>query len=64
MKFRFEVEVEVERIEGKFAGRDEIEDQIFEWLTNADEGQIDGIGADGSSQYETIDWSVNATEVK
>lgn len=56
--FTFTVTVEVERESGKFAARDEISEQITEWLEGADEGSIDGIGADGESSYSTISWTV------
>jgi hypothetical protein len=56
--FKFEVEVTVEREEGKFAPRDEMADAIRDMLENAQE-DIYGIGADGSSSYTVTDWSVN-----
>jgi hypothetical protein len=62
MRFLFEIEADVQRIEGKFATRDEIAEQIQGWLDNANEGLIDGVGADGASSYEVIDWSVNEIE--
>jgi len=60
MKFTFTVEVEVERIQGKFATRDEIEATIQEWLEGANEGSVDGVGADGESEYEVADWAVSS----
>jgi len=60
VKFSFIVEVEVERVEGKFASRDEIDETIAEWLESADEGTVDGIGADGESSYEVTSWSVTS----
>lgn len=56
MRFKFVVEVEVERTEGRFASRDDIEEQIQQALEDADPGQYEG--ADGG-QYETSDWSVD-----
>lgn len=56
--FIFKVKVTVERQEGKFASRDEMSEPITEWLENANEGSIDGIGADGDSTYEVTDWEV------
>lgn len=58
MKFTFTVEVEVQRVQGKFATRDEVEEQVSEWLEGANEGTVDGVGADGDSEYEVVDWSV------
>lgn len=60
-KFTFTVTVEVEREEGKFAGRDDMAEAIIEWLESADEGSIDGIGVDGSSTYTTTLWEVEET---
>lgn len=64
MRFKIEVEVEVERVEGKFASRDEIEEQIVEAISDADPGTIDGVGADGDSSYEVVAWDAAAVEVK
>ena len=50
--------VELEREQGKFATRDEMAEAIIEWLENADEGSIYGIGADGDSTYNTTMWEV------
>lgn len=57
-KFTFTVTVEVEREEGKFASREEMAEAIIEWLESADEGSIDGIGADAESTYTTTLWEV------
>jgi hypothetical protein len=58
MRFELTVSVEVERIEGKFASRDEIRDNIAEALNDANPGTLDSLGADGTSSYEVIDWVV------
>lgn len=63
MKFRFEVFVEVERVQGKFASRDEVEDTIREMLEQANEGTVDGVGADGDTEYEINDWSVEVSPI-
>lgn len=57
-RFTFTVTVELEREEGKFAGRDEMAEEIIGWLENADEDTIYGIGADGESTYNTTLWEV------
>lgn len=59
MRFKFTIDVEVSRIEGKFASRAEISEYITDMLESADYGQIDGVGADGMSSYEIVEWSVN-----
>jgi hypothetical protein len=57
--FKVELEVIVERIEGKFASRDEIAEAIQEALASAGEGEsLSGIGADGNSEYEIISSTV------
>lgn len=58
MRFTLTVEVEVERTEGKFAGRDEIADALVEAIEDANPSSVDGIGADGISSYEVVDWQV------
>lgn len=58
MRFTFTVEVEVERVEGKFASREEVAEQLEEALADADPSSIDGIGSDGTSSYEVQVWDV------
>lgn len=61
--FKVEIEVEVERIEGKFASRDEIAEAIQEALASAGEGDsLSGIGADGTSEYEIVSSTVVSVE--
>lgn len=60
MDFAFTVNVGVDRVEGKFATREEIEEQILEALEGADPGEYEG--ANGG-QYETTDWVVNTVAV-
>ncbi len=61
--FKVELEVVVERLEGKFASRDEIADAIAETLDHIAEGEyLSGIGADGTSEYEIA--SSTIVEVK
>lgn len=57
-RFKFVVEVEVERESGKFASRDEMAEQIQDALEGADPGSLYGIGADGDSDYSVVDWTV------
>lgn len=61
-RFKFEVEVTVERTTGKFASREELADAIRDMLENADEGSIYSVGADGDSEYETTEWQVEVVE--
>lgn len=55
MYFIFTVQVEVERREGKFVSRDELEGLIAEALANADEGEWQG---DDGGLYDTISFDV------
>ena len=65
MNFSGTWSVEVERIQGKFAGRDEIAELIDEALCDALSNlQLDSIGADGDSEYEVTDSAVNFDEPK
>ena len=59
MRLTFTVEVEVERVQGKFASRDEISEQLLEAVEGADPGSVDGVGADGDSEYEVTSWEVS-----
>jgi hypothetical protein len=61
MKITFTVEVELERVQGKFASKDEIAEQIADELGAADPGSVDGVGADGESEYEIVSWEVSQT---
>lgn len=56
MRFTFTVEVEVERIEGKFASREELADQIYEALAQA---QLDSVEGGMGGQYEVTVWEVD-----
>lgn len=58
MRFEMKVYVEVERLEGKFASRDEIEQAITDALHDANPSQFDGLGADAASSYEVSNWEV------
>jgi hypothetical protein len=53
------VQIEVERTEGKFASREELEDQIVEALEDANPQSPDG---EMGGTYEVIEWSVEIGE--
>jgi hypothetical protein len=59
MRFRFMVEAEAERIEGKFASRDELADQMRSEIEGSSPGYVEG---DAGGQYEVTDWSVEDVE--
>ena len=54
--FRFVVTAEVERQEGKFASRDEITENIQQWLEEANEQTID---TEDDAVYEIVSWEVS-----
>ncbi len=55
--FRFLVTVEVERMEGKFASRDEIAELLLDSL-DCDPGSI----STDQGEYETVSWDVSETD--
>jgi hypothetical protein len=57
MHFEFVVSAEVERVQGKFATRDELEEQILEALDSANPDSLEG--SEGG-EYEVQDWNVEA----
>lgn len=63
MKFTYSIEVDVERVTGKFVGRDELSTTISEALESA-LGDLDltGLGADGDSEYDVDSSDVSETE--
>ncbi|GAA4660363.1 hypothetical protein [Arthrobacter cryoconiti] len=61
-RFTFTVEVSTERTEGKFASREDQAQAILEELEGADPSEISGIGADGDSTYEIVNWEVTSDD--
>jgi hypothetical protein len=61
MEFRFVVSAEAERDEGKFASRDEIEEQLQEAISGADPGSVEG---EAGGTYSIVTWEVEAEDVK
>ena len=60
MTFKFNVEVVVDRISGKFAPKGDIEERIHEALEEAlNSLMISDVGADGDSEYEVTDYSID-----
>lgn len=55
MEFSFVVNASVERLEGKFATREEIGDQLRAAIEGADPGTVDG---ENGGQYEVQSWDV------
>lgn len=56
MKIRFEVEVELDHITGKFASKDEPADQIQSALEDANPGEVEG---ENGGQYEVSSFDVS-----
>ncbi len=62
MRIAFTVEMEVNRISGKFASKDDIADAIQSELEQAaDAADVSSVGPDGDSEYEITDVSVERT---
>lgn len=62
MKITFTVEVEVDRITGKFAAKADIAEAIRDELESAAEGaDVCGHDVDGDSEYEVVGVSVEVT---
>lgn len=59
--YRFIVEIEAEHVSGKFAARDEISEQLIEYIEGAEESEVSGIGVDGDTTYRINSWSVEET---
>lgn len=63
MKFRFEVEVEVERISGKFAPKADIADALLSEIEEAvNAADVSGCDVDGESEYEVVTTEVTYVE--
>lgn len=60
MRLSFTVEVEVERMTGKFASKDEVREVLEEAITEGIEGaDLSSLGADSESEYEVSSVDVN-----
>jgi hypothetical protein len=58
------VTVDTERQSGKFAGRDEIAAKLIEEIESGNPESLDGLGADGESEYSVEDWTVEEVDKK
>jgi len=56
--YQFLVTIELRRESGKFAGREEIVQQISERLQETASEEVEGVGADGESVYVVDDCDV------
>ncbi len=59
MRFKFMVEVEVERTEGKFASREDLGGQLKEEIEGADPGSLTG---ENDGEYEVVSFEVEEVE--
>ncbi|MGB3414052.1 MAG: hypothetical protein WBA28_04990 [Microbacteriaceae bacterium] len=55
---RLTIEVVLERSQGKFASRDEMTEALIDEIEQSDPGTLYGLGADGESEYEIVEWNV------
>lgn len=59
MQFTFTVNVSVERVQGKFAARDDIADALIQAIEDAiGDADVSGHDADGAFEYEINDHDV------
>jgi hypothetical protein len=56
MIFKFTVEVEVERTEGKFAGKDELADQLRDAIEESNPQEVEG---ENGGRYDVTMWEVS-----
>lgn len=61
MEFSFIVNASVERSQGRFSTREDIEEQLIEALDSANPGSITG---ENDGEYEVTDWSVEDNNQK
>lgn len=54
-RFKFIVEVELERTEGKFVSRDDMAQELLDAIESSDPGEVNV----DDSNYEVTDWSVS-----
>jgi|GEM_PF-4973209 len=59
MKFQIRVGVEVEHVEGKFASREEIFEQLRDEIQSADPGTVE---CDGGGCYDVVTFEVEEPE--
>ena len=64
MKVILRIEAELQHITGKFAGREEVAEDLIAVVEDADPGEVAGVGEEGDTAYEITDWQVSAMEVK
>jgi hypothetical protein len=57
-RLRYTIEVETERVSGKFASKDAMSEEIESWLEAANQEQLDV----DESEYEVVDWSITRNE--
>lgn len=63
MHFTFNIEIDIERITGKFASRDEISGLIFDEISSAiDNLDLSSCGPDSASEYEISHYDVEEQE--
>jgi hypothetical protein len=55
VKFEFKVTVEAERVEGKFASREDLAGQIRDELENTNPGSLTG---ENDGEYDIVEWEV------
>ncbi len=53
-KMRFTIDIELQKTAGKFASKESVEEEIFNWLTDANQQTVEV----EESEYEVVTWDV------
>lgn len=61
MEFSFIVNASVERVQGKFSTRENIEEELIETIDGANPGSITG---ENDGEYEVTDWTVEQNVIE
>jgi hypothetical protein len=58
MRITLKITADVQRVRGKFVSREEIIQEMISQVESANPYTVSGIGADGESEYEIMEWEV------
>ena len=58
MQITLKITADVQRVRGKFVSREEIIQEMISQVESANPYTDSGIGADGESEYEIMEWEV------
>ena len=58
MQITLKITADVQRVRGKFASKEEVIQEMISQMESANPYTVTGIGADGESEYEIMEWEV------